>query len=121
MRISDWSSDVCASDLGGVANNPRHGDCHADEHEDLASLGRGGIPNRHGRRYDVRPHRYAEPGHTEEEQRQAEPEGLAMPFDRQGTQQGQRNDAGQDWYGSSAIDRSEEHTSELQSLMRNSY
>src|SRR3546814_5729122 len=68
---------------GGVANNQRHGDCHADEHEDLASLGRGGIPNRHGRRYDVRPHRYAEPGHTEEEQRQAEPEGLAMPFDRQ--------------------------------------
>src|SRR3546814_16557046 len=27
-----------------------------------------------------------------------------MPFDRQGTQQGQRNDAGQDWYGSSEID-----------------
>src|SRR3546814_7988835 len=50
---------------GGVDNNQRHGDCHADEHEDLASLGRGGIPNRHG--------------------------------------------------------RSEEHTSELQSLMRSSY
>src|SRR3546814_5318397 len=33
MRISDWSSDVCSSDLGGVADNRKihcHGRAHAD-------------------------------------------------------------------------------------------
>src|SRR3546814_3512914 len=96
MRISDWSSDVCSSDLGGgPARRQRRG---AVDNERAPRHSRGGalagcragpwdrcglgIPERR-----VRPHE--------------RPHG--------GTGTGR------------CLDRSEEHTSELQSLMRISY
>src|SRR3546814_7884126 len=100
MRISDWSSDVCSSDLigGNVAplrrhHPPRIG--HArDDHV-------AGIDGRSG-------------GHGIETDRRA---GAGIPDEARGrwkrhcqTEKGDA-DAG----------RSEEHTSELQSLMRISY
>src|SRR3546814_10757402 len=80
MRISDWSSDVCSSDLEHHARHLRQ------------PLGR-----RHGARMvdrrQVAQPRLAEQGHVDRE--------------------GERAQA--------AVGRSEEHTSELQSLMRISY
>src|SRR3546814_3152317 len=84
MRISDWSSDVCSSDLG--LRQP---------HEHLA--------RRH------RPFGGREAVAREEDQRG--PRGLLHPRDRIG---------GGDEMADVAL-RSEEHTSELQSLMRISY
>src|SRR3546814_6786498 len=102
MRISDWSSDVCSSDL----------QCGAVE--------RSGNPKEHGHREN---HRQADPafvgckaknGCADNLQRQcaagniATVETIGHPARHGGEQeQGQ--------------ERSEEHTSELQSLMRISY
>src|SRR3546814_3980667 len=83
MRISDWSSDVCSSDLGACPFDPRR-QCAADRHAIWPYLPHGRLEARrrasarraiHGRRADR---------------------------DRRRR-------------------RSEEHTSELQSLMRISY
>src|SRR3546814_2685224 len=86
MRISDWSSDVCSSDLG--FDRP------------IANIGRG---DRHQRRMDgaagARHH-----DATESADRQQHHKAAPQARDR-------------GW----AIGRSEEHTSELQSLMRISY
>src|SRR3546814_3394984 len=97
MRISDWSSDVCSSDLLddaaetlliGVARDPHSGEQvegeivnPANQH---AALGR-----------EQRHH----PGEAGEIHRRLRPFGIPPAED----------------------ERSEEHTSELQSLMRNSY
>src|SRR3546814_9471793 len=40
MRISDWSSDVCSSDLGGIDRRGQPGGAGADD-EDLAVAGLG--------------------------------------------------------------------------------
>src|SRR3546814_6119436 len=101
MRISDWSSDVCSSDLCGRRLN----------------LGGG------GRRRPAP--RSAETGADGRGGKTAEPAGLRLRlFDRA------RVDAGRDHRNAhlavqigieGRTDRTEEHTSELQSLMRNSY
>src|SRR3546814_6010090 len=98
MRISDWSSDVCSSDLPPL---PRHFQLRlggraaavlADQHIDLSSLEQLALA------LDVkRPtgtHDFA---------------ALITGVNVQGTQ------------GPELLGRSEEHTSELQSLMRISY
>src|SRR3546814_6642562 len=84
MRISDWSSDVCSSDL--LAGRPRrHGDRgHLDQRLDRHRRQQGG----HARRHPLDPQR-----HHPHRPAAADPPG----------------------------GRSEEHTSELQSLMRISY
>src|SRR3546814_7668649 len=86
MRISDWSSDVCSSDLAGLSPGRAEGRGHAAAgaraHRDAA--GRGGSADGAPRRRRVSVRRPALP-----DQRQCR--------------------------------RSEEHTSELQSLMRISY
>src|SRR3546814_10213212 len=100
MRISDWSSDVCSSDL--VALAPR---CFgvedigriADEHIDALVADRG--QRRRGRRL-------AEDRFLVE---------LPVAGVEDATI------GGVDDYGAHFEDRSEEHTSELQSLMRISY
>src|SRR3546814_8921500 len=104
MRISDWSSDVCSSDLlaahlvepaelFGASIGAEAGG------EQLPECGVGVVPS-HPRQF------FHDPG-------QAGDVGIAAPFGppRIGPVEDQVRDAL----------RSEEHTSELQSLMRNSY
>src|SRR3546814_2915427 len=96
MRISDWSSDVCSSDLRRPG--PRH---PVDHHVWCAHLAQRRFPGRdvrHGARHRARPDR-----------RLSRRRGRFLHYAR-----GRR----------AAVfpgDRSEEHTSELQSLMRISY
>src|SRR3546814_8032651 len=93
MRSSDWSSDVCSSDLrviGGIAAVDR-GDRMAWQPGVL-----GGDAGRHGEAA----HRYRDRG--------AGTRNLVEPFLARDDERG-------------LGDRSEEHTSELQSLMRISY
>src|SRR3546814_5403831 len=89
MRISDWSSDVCSSDLQG---------------EDLAAA-------------DVQVDRL--------ERLEARGVGLAECLDRDDGLHAGSGDVRRGWVPASGCtaygQRSEEHTSELQSLMRISY
>src|SRR3546814_3658799 len=100
MRISDWSSDVCSSDLVEAVVAPAH--AHLDRHRHLHRLDagldqrRGEFQVAHQRRTGVAirhlAHRTA---HVDVDDR-----GAAILVE---------------------LGRSEEHTSELQSLMRISY
>src|SRR3546814_9713851 len=105
MRISDWSSDVCSSDLHGVAGVERHVEVGMDRAfvvgAELVALDDAGAAvddQGDGTGMDCFAHRY----------RICDPH---LP-------------AGAHW-GATSRDsgdiRSEEHTSELQSLMRISY
>src|SRR3546814_3531399 len=93
MRISDWSSDVCSSDLILERASPQHaGPMIADDVRQLV-------------RFEV-------------ELLHRQPEMIAERLAQMlapGRRGGELHDAGQ------IVTRSEEHTSELQSLMRTSY
>src|SRR3546814_1841200 len=93
MRISDWSSDVCSSDLVGRDDQVRPKPCRKGLHEYVGSLG---LAASAGRIADGPAHRIA---------RRNRRDGFARL-------QGNIGDT---------FRRSEEHTSELQSLMRISY
>src|SRR3546814_7568019 len=84
MRISDWSSDVCSSDLAGEVVDRRQTDIADDVAGELPV---GVEPARHHLDLDPRQLRRVDRN-----------PGYILP-----------------------AERSEEHTSELQSLMRNSY
>src|SRR3546814_2783789 len=108
MRISDWSSDVCSSDLEHPAPREIIGQPAAERGADDRPEDRAHAPDRHRRavafgRIDVEQDRLA---HRHE--RRAE-NALEQPETHEFAQAG----------GDAA--RSEEHTSELQSLMRISY
>src|SRR3546814_5245708 len=106
MRISDWSSDVCSSDL-------RCRQRAADARGDAIGLV-GGFVDRH---------QDAEFVAADPRQRVAHAQRALDPA-RDGDQQfvaRQRAQARVDAAEPVEIDRSEEHTSELQSLMRISY
>src|SRR3546814_7347583 len=96
MRISDWSSDVCSSDL----------EWHAWLHHTTDAVPPEGGPDRHPWQKDHQPNltgtvqAYRPPGHTLKGGRRAPATGDYEPW---------------------TPNRSEEHTSELQSLMRISY
>src|SRR3546814_6670246 len=97
LRISDWSSDVCSSDLR-PQQKLRRSDAFAPQrgaHYRLVPALRAGSRSRSARRW---------PAH------QAGHERLSLPLPRLPLQNLRRSPP-----------RSEEHTSELQSLMRNSY
>src|SRR3546814_2611967 len=105
MRISDWSSDVCSSDLVvqpgaqlGHALRERAGAALAHQPADqVVELG------------------YGEQSRVAGVELQVEP-GLLQAAGLQ------RPAAGLEPHGGAVVEqRSEEHTSELQSLMRNSY
>src|SRR3546814_2433055 len=120
MRISDWSSDVCSSDLVGLALGrgacgalrPRPAEPPADAERAVQLQRGGGRRQRHGE-----PRRSAHgrrPGHAVRGRprrrlprrlRPGEPRSLALHDRDRPVRQS----------------RSEEHTSELQSLMRISY
>src|SRR3546814_3132985 len=111
MRISDWSSDVCSSDLladDGIAAHPA---------ERLGDLARG---------HSLFPHRleridaFVGPGHVGPSKSFAGLRAAAAAITRSQHEQPapfRRNPVG----GGECPRRSEEHTSELQSLMRISY
>src|SRR3546814_1226406 len=114
MRISDWSSDVCSSDLSKVPPTPRTAHCPA--------------------RCSAHPKKPA-PGTATEDFRQlfsrltsGRPAAAVMsrgsaqegPGQSRHDHPGQRPPMGRT-ASSGEGKRSEEHTSELQSLMRNSY
>src|SRR3546814_9495094 len=104
MRISDWSSDVCSSDLRGlVLHRQRVG--KEQEYRAVGDL---------VQRFRARLQRL----HRAREQR-------AVGVVQRAVDQrldARRDQAGQPRIiGLAQIMRSEEHTSELQSLMRNSY
>src|SRR3546814_10210391 len=95
MRISDWSSDVCSSDLGDA--DPALGGIAPAQGRGDMPLGRRAIGEGSGLRLTAR----ADPppaGFDDDHAKEVEAGGDAV-----------------------APARSEEHTSELQSLMRNSY
>src|SRR3546814_5671614 len=111
MRISDWSSDVCSSDLkptGGILNGAARG-----RKSDIPTYP-ARTPSLNYRRSTLRPHperRYGltlkVPGRIVPDRRSAVPAArFAQAYDR---------------VTHLNLKRSEEHTSELQSLMRNSY
>src|SRR3546814_9768660 len=94
MRISDWSSDVCSSDLR---------DRRVQEGPDPVGVMQPAREPGHGHEHHQHPQperaRRAPVEHPRREHRQRRPQAGLEPGDR----------------------RSEEHTSELQSLMRISY
>src|SRR3546814_8115610 len=104
MRISDWSSDVCSSDLAvpptrrSLARHP--------------PLPLGEVLRPRARHPGLRQHRDAARVGPRSAVHQGDPDGQRL---RRGESDGCRS------RGSPRDNRSEEHTSELQSLMRISY
>src|SRR3546814_9004873 len=96
MRISDWSSDVCSSDL-------------ADKHQDQHDI-HVGFPQE---RQVGRP---GQPGATIRLRTRSPPKSRGKCQNRRGIATVSRAPGKAPW-----ARRSEEHTSELQSLMRISY
>src|SRR3546814_9829621 len=113
MRISDWSSDVCSSDLkhlpeGRVDGAPAHRIAeHEDRHHHVVQIDVLGQVQAEQRaaRYALQPVLAVGKGRLQKEEEH---------HLRHGQRDHRKVDA-------AAPDRSEEHTSELQSLMRNSY
>src|SRR3546814_9762641 len=97
MRISDWSSDVCSSDLG-TAIGLAASDAWVKE-RDPVQIGTTHI-HHHGR-ISIAPSAYPSPQTH-----------ICHP---------ERSEGSASLPGKAAPSRSEEHTSELQSLMRISY
>src|SRR3546814_4920207 len=117
MRISDWSSDVCSSDLCGFAHHGGSGD----------DFGCKEKSERSGASYEIRAHqphhgltRYAK-GQRDSSLSRDDPESnlTHLPCYRRIVffSEITRNDGPKNRVKT----RSEEHTSELQSLMRISY
>src|SRR3546814_10745533 len=110
MRISDWSSDVCSSDLDAAVGWPQL-PCRRQLQRGRRLLLRGGQL--------VRPYRHRPRALAA---RRRLPAAHRRPRDGAGGAEGEgtrrlRRSGG----GSRERPRSEEHTSELQSLMRISY
>src|SRR3546814_2864996 len=121
MRISDWSSDVCSSDLErlarrGVERQRQRNQQPLDGDVAVASLLRdllGGIENTH--RIVVEPRRLLRPRSRHRRDFGEREIGLARRLARVAARR--LDQPG----GHALLVRSEEHTSELQSLMRISY
>src|SRR3546814_7195837 len=102
MRISDWSSDVCSSDLKGAQGGQRQvGARHRVDAAVGAVLALAGTEDDGAGQRRPAAHRMDDGGTGEVGEADLR-EPAAAP-------------------GPGALDRSEEHTSELQSLMRISY
>src|SRR3546814_8805763 len=116
MRISDWSSDVCSSDLGvycstfdcapGAYGAPVTGDI-----SDIFKLGDAGQPSGNTNNW-VEPNLDAATDFIDLYSQE--------PVLDQGGQRSVAEKSSGGWFQAD-FERSEEHTSELQSLMRISY
>src|SRR3546814_2082035 len=102
MRISDWSSDVCSSDL-----HPR--DQHEREHRRPADGSH--YRRQHRRERGVEKLEHEHDRHPGEQRQHLGNEAAHEP----------EHSAAADDQENEDVERSEEHTSELQSLMRISY
>src|SRR3546814_6121925 len=126
MRISDWSSDVCSSDLLVVLalhHQPRHGrqldavevpaPCRRRDADQQVGLERRGRAQRHiGAEAEAgQPQRVAGPLFAYPGGHRVQVVDLAAAFVERALRVA----------GAAEVERSEEHTSELQSLMRISY
>src|SRR3546814_5152311 len=115
LRISDWSSDVCSSDLLAVADRGSDGNIDSAHAAIYGGVGAGALRLRAGLGYawlDLDTSRtIAFRGFTDSAT--ARYDGSVVQFF---TEAGYRFALGR-----FALERSEEHTSELQSLMRTSY
>src|SRR3546814_1061953 len=102
MRISDWSSDVCSSDLFNLASEAKH--CVADDRSGALYIAEEAVGIW---RFDADPEAEIAPTLVDAARlgRISKEVGGVALYD---------GGPGADW-------RSEEHTSELQSLMRISY
>src|SRR3546814_1168372 len=126
MRISDWSSDVCSSDLPtALPDENRHGSVHVRAAECEGLCGRSQAQHR------------SSPGDTTAKSLQHDEITLLQPPGTQTMVQGEGNGCcggvcmvvdGDDHpahidahLAGGCFERSEEPTSELQSLMSNSY
>src|SRR3546814_5508523 len=121
MRISDWSSDVCSSDLriaddgqqrgdgGQVEVEPRDGE-EADELRGVQHQRDDGADREMP--FEAPPDIAEHGGRREENREHARAGELAADL---------RSDHLRAFDAGARVDRSEEHTSELQSLMRISY
>src|SRR3546814_10893990 len=118
MRISDWSSDVCASDLL-VGVDRLHQIRRDHDHQlSLVALPPVRAEQRAEHRHVAEPRRLFDCVRAAVAEQPGDDEALARAeFDRRlGAPRGQPRNG-----GAADLDRSEEHTSELQSLMRISY
>src|SRR3546814_2504398 len=116
MRISDWSSDVCSSDLHLRI-------CHDRRRADGAGTAVGGH-----RRPDLHPRRALHPqpqamkaGRAEIARAVDKPDPALRLLLLHGPDEAGSRALGARYEKALGADRSEEHTSELQSLMRISY
>src|SRR3546814_10163473 len=98
MRISDWSSDVCSSDLDELPRLQLAGEVRRARAPDAQLRPAGAVHRIYGARQRIDLRRIA-----------ADRQETEHRDDQLGLRRRQ------------VADRSEEHTSELQSLMRNSY
>src|SRR3546814_4260521 len=121
MRISDWSSDVCSSDLGAIKAllklAPRTARrIGADGNEEEVSLDLVAV----GDRLRVRPGEKVPVDGVVEDGRSSLDESMVTGESMPVTKATADNVIGGTLNQTGALVRSEEHTSELQSLMRTS-
>src|SRR3546814_4884939 len=107
MRISDWSSDVCSSDLNKLLHS-----CRATAPKDNEAHDPSRAPDQHSQFSGV-PHRAAKRGIIAI----CHDAGVGLASLQHCTRKHEPFRRG----GAAWLHRSEEHTSELQSLMRISY
>src|SRR3546814_2711335 len=120
MRISDWSSDVCSSDLEEAGAVPQR-EWHQDE---AGQRGQLELDNRHEHlhREDEEGDDHDRPGEQQHGDRQEIVEEGREPHQlRDLLEQWQRRREASARQSTGLQERSEVHTSELQSLMRISY
>src|SRR3546814_6341249 len=115
MRISDGSSDVCSSDLSGIDEMVREAELE-DARKALESTRHGNLQRTIGNAIDPEGELTSEVKSVEREAGR-EP-GASASEAAPSAEAGKDGNAGR---AAATMTRSEEHTSELQSLMRISY
>src|SRR3546814_1287696 len=118
MRISDWSSDVCSSDLRGHPLRRQQPVVHMRDAERIE--GKAEPAEREAEREQQRPRRLDRERGADPERRREAADDHAAAVEAVGQMPDRplQGDAAKDHHHH---ERSEEHTSELQSLMRISY
>src|SRR3546814_10772047 len=120
MRISDWSSDVCSSDLVGRASPPVGSRSGPAAEEGRRGRGEGWRRRRNGARDAGQDHQPADPRRILMGRARiipANPSAIFLPFQSRWVEDNKRLKMAR----KGRQLRSEEHTSELQSLIRISY